>query len=178
MNMTGPQDEALVIEGASAGSYWVKVYSSRGYAASIRSGNLDLLHQPLVVGAGGATAPIDITMRDDTAEISGTIDGIASSSQESGVAGQRRVRIYCIPLGDSSGNFTEGGVHPDGSFDFPGVPPGTYRLLAFDGGTVDPTQIEYRNPEAMQAYDAKGVVVHLASSQKERVTLPMIATER
>jgi hypothetical protein len=180
-NPTGPGDESLVIEGASAGSYWVKVYSSRGYAASIRSGNLDLLHQPLVVGAGGATAPIEITMRDDTAEISGTIDGVAPPAQGGpGGTEQRRVRLYCIPLGDSSGNFTEIGVQPDGSFDHPGVPPGAYRLLAFDGATMDPTEIEYRNPEAMQAYDAKGLVVHLTSGQRERVTLstPMIATDR
>ncbi len=177
-NPTGSGDESMVIEGASAGSYWVKVYSSRGYAASIRSGNLDLLHQPLVIGAGGAAAPIEITMRDDTAEISGTIEGAASAAQGSGGTGQARVRVYCIPLGDSSGNFTEVGVQPDGSFDYPGLAPGAYRLLAFDGATVDPTQIEYRNPEAMQAYDAKGVVVHLAAGQKERVTLPIITGER
>jgi hypothetical protein len=179
-NPTGPGDEALVIEGASAGSYWVKVYSSRGYTASIRSGNLDLLHQPLVIGAGGATSPIEITMRDDGAEISGTVEGITSPAQGAGSVGtgQSRVHIYCIPLADSSGYFSEIGVQPDGSFDYPGLPPGAYRLLAFDGATMDPTQIEYRNPEAMQAYDAKGLVVHLTSGQKERVTLPMIATER
>lgn len=173
---TGPGDEALAIEGASAGSYWVKVYSSRGYAASIRSGNLDLLHQPLVVGVGGAAAPIEITMRDDGAEISGTIDGIASSTQgASSGTGQSRLHVYCFPLADSSGTFTQFGVQLDGSFDYSGLPPGAYRLLAFDGA---PSEIEYRSPEAMQAYDAKGLVVHLAGGQKERVTLPMIATER
>ena len=174
-NPTGPGDESLVIEGASAGSYWVKVYSSRGYAASIRSGNLDLQHQPLVVGAGGATAPIEITMRDDTAEISGTIEGVASPAEGSGGIGPSHVHVYCIPLADSSGYFTEVRVQPDGSFDHPGLPPGTYRLLAFDRA---PTEFEYRNPEAMQAYDAKGLLVHLAGGQKERVTLPMIAAER
>jgi hypothetical protein len=177
-NPNGPGDESMVIEGASAGSYWVKVYSSRGYAASIRSGNLDLLHQPLVIGAGGGASPIEITMRDDTAEISGTIEGAATATPGSGGTGQNRLHVYCIPLGDSSGNFTEAGVQPDGSFDYPGLPPGAYRLLAVDGATVDPTQIEYRNPEAMQAYDAKGVVVHLAAGQKERVTLAIITGER
>ena len=62
-------DDALVIEGAPAGSYWARVNSSRGYPASIRSGNLDLQHQPLVVGAGGTASPIEITMRDDGAEV-------------------------------------------------------------------------------------------------------------
>jgi hypothetical protein len=175
-NPTRPGDESMVIEGASAGSYWVKVYSSRGYAASIRSGNLDLLHQPLVVGVGGTAAPIEITMRDDTAEISGTVDGVTSPAENPGGAAQNRAHVYCIPLADSSGYFTEIGVQPGGSFEFAGLPPGTYRLLAFDGA---PMEFEYRNPEAMQAYDAKGMVVHLAGGQKERVTLPtpMIATQ-
>jgi hypothetical protein len=176
-NPTGPGDESLVIEGASAGSYWVKVYSSRGYAASIRSGNIDLQHQPLVVGAGGATSPIEITMRDDTAEISGTVEGVTSPAQGPGSIGvwQSRVHVYCIPLADSSGQFTAVGVQMDGSFDFAGLAPGAYRLLAFNGA---PTEIEYRNPEAMQAYDSKGLVIRVAGGQKERVTLPMIAAER
>src|ERR1700692_4754945 len=44
---TGAVDDALVFEGAPAGSYWVRVNSTHGYAASIRFGNLDLQHQPL-----------------------------------------------------------------------------------------------------------------------------------
>ncbi len=78
---TRPGDEALVIEGAPAGSYWVRINSSRGYPASIRSGNRDLQQQPLVVGAGGAASPIEITMRDVTAEISGTVAGVTPPAE-------------------------------------------------------------------------------------------------
>jgi hypothetical protein len=172
-NPTGPSDEALVIEGAPAGSYWVRVYSSRGYPASIRSGNLDLQHQPLVVGVGGAASPIEITMRDDMAGISGTVEGITppqGSGSAPGDARQSRVHVYCIPLGDSSGQFTDVWVHPDGSFESTELPPGAYRLLAFDGVQ---SEIEYRNAQAMQAYDAKGPVVRVAGGQKERVTLQL-----
>lgn len=184
-NPTGPGDDALVIEGAAAGKYWVRVRSSRGYPASIRSGNLDLQHQPLVVGVGGAASPIEITMRDDTAEISGRIEGIAPAPQQGpggaggglnggpGGSGQRRMHVYCIPLADSSGQFTELWAHSDGTFDSPEVAPGAYRVLAFDQAQ---TEIEYRNPEAMQTYDSKGSVVHLTGGQKERVTLQLIAT--
>jgi hypothetical protein len=175
-NPTGPSDEALVIEGASAGSYWVRVYSSRGYPASIRSGNLDLQHQPLPVGVGGAASPIEITMRDDMAEISGTVEGITPPLPGFGSAHvdarQSRVHVYCIPLADSSGQFTDVWVHPDGSFESTELAPGAYRVLAFDGVQ---TEIEYRNPQAMQAYDAKGPVVRVAGGQKERVTLQLIS---
>jgi len=181
-----PEDEslanALAIEGAAAGRYWVHVHSSRGYPASIRSGNLDLSHQPLVVGAAGAAAPIEITMRDDTAEISGTVEGVKASSQAIGIGDeaaapspndQASAHIYCIPLPDSPGQFSEMGVEPDGSFTLPGLAPGAYRLLAFDR---EQHQLEYQDPEAMRAYDAKGPVVRVSGGQKERVTLQLIST--
>ena len=183
-------DEALVIEGAPAGSYWVRVNSSRGYPASIRSGNLDLLHQPLVVGAGGTASPIEITMRDDTAEISGTVEGITPPAQgpvnaggASGDArgwtsyaplgGQAAAHIYCIPLADSSGQPTEIWVSPDGSFVSQGLAPGAYRLLAFDR---EQHELEYRNPEALRTYDSKGPVVRVVGGQKEHVQLQLIST--
>ena len=171
----GSQDDALVIEGALPGSYWVRVHSSRGYAASIRSGNLDLLHRPLVVASSGGAAPIEITMRDDTAEISGTVEGITSSQAPGSPAsdpGSNRAHIYCVPLPDSSGRYTEGWVHSDGKFDLVGLPPGSYRVLAF---ADNPPEFEYRNPEAMQAYESKGVVVRVSGGQKERVQLKLVS---
>ncbi len=180
---TGPQDEALVLEGAQAGKYWVRVMSSRGYPASIRSGNLDLQHQPLNVGAGGSASPIEITMRDDTGEISGTVQGITqprpggpgapSGPGNPNSSGPSRVHVYCIPVGDSPGQFTEVWVHSDGSFDYQGLAPGSYRVVAFDRVQTD---IEYRNPEAMLAFDGKGSVVRITSGQKENVTVSLIAT--
>jgi hypothetical protein len=161
------------------------VQSSRGYPASIRSGNLDLQHQPLVVGVGGAASPIEITMRDDTAQISGRIEGIPSAPQQGpggagggpsggpGGPGQSRMHVYCVPLADSSGQFTELSAHADGTFDSSQLPPGAYRVLAFDQAQ---TEIEYRNPEVMQAYDSKGSVVRLTGGQKERVTVQLIST--
>jgi len=185
-NPTGAADDTLAIEGAPAGTYWVRVHSTRGYSASIRSGNLDLQHQPLVVGAGGGASPIEITMRDDTAEISGTVAGLPSAaaalgqagggrgfSSYSSIGGQAGVLIYCIPVAGSSGQFAQISVSPDGSFTSSGLAPGAYRLLAFDRERQD---LEYRNPEIMQAYDSRGPVVRLLAGQKERVQLQLIST--
>lgn len=182
-------DEALVIENARPGRYWVRVMSTRGYAASVRSGNVDLQHQPLVVGAGGATSPIEIIMRDDTAQVDGTVEGITqpapaplSSSSQAGVAGSfigiqtapvAPAHVYCVPLADSGGQFTEVWVSPDGSFASPPLAPGAYRLLAFDRAQ---SALEYRNPEAMQIYDTKGHVVRLVGGQKEHVRLQLVST--
>jgi putative hemolysin len=82
-------------------------------------------------------------------------------------------RVYCIPLADSGGQFTEVWVSPDGSFSSPPLPPGAYRVLAFDRPQPE---LEYRNPEAMQSYEAKGPVVRLVSGQTEHVRLQLIST--
>ncbi len=190
----GSADDALEVPGVAAGSYWVRVQSSRGYVASIRSGNLDLEHQPIYVGVGGAPSPIEITMRDDTAEISGTVEGVTAAGGSGGngfgtasstafatsfggvsyPATGAGAHLYCIPVADSGGQLTEAWIGPEGNFDAQGLAPGAYRLLAFD--RVQP-ELEFRNPESMRAYDAKGPVVRVAGGQKEHVTLQVIATD-
>jgi hypothetical protein len=168
------EDDSLVIEGAQPGVYWVRADTSRGYVGSISSGTIDLHHHPLIVGPGGSSAPIEITMRDDTAEIDGTIEGAAASSTGSAspAAGGSSARLYCIPLSDSSGEYKELWVQPDGKFGPQQIAPGTYRVLAFDRPQPD---LEYRNPEAMKAYDAKGQSVRLIAGQKEHLHLPLVS---
>jgi hypothetical protein len=60
----------------------------------------------------------------------------------------------------------------DGNFNSPELPPGGYRVLAFK----QPNQeLEYRNPEAMRAYESEGVLVRLAPAGKETVRLHLIS---
>lgn len=182
----GPEDDALVIDNVLPGRYWVRVQTARGYVASVRSGTTDLQREPLVVGAGDAASPIEITMLDDTAIIDGTVDGIIpppnpSPEPQPGLetaapvapTGPPPAHIYCIPLPDSSGEATQIGVAPDGSFTSQPLAPGTYRLLAFDR---EQTQLEYRNPEVMKTYAGMGPTVRVTGGQKEHVTLHLIMT--
>jgi hypothetical protein len=182
---TAPDD--IVIDNVMPGRYWVRISTSRGYAASIRSGNLDLAQRPLIVGAGGAASPIEIVMRDDVAEIEGTVEGLAAPAPidastrttdvvevfEGPAPSEPLPHVYCIPLPDSSGIFAEAAVAQDGKFTFSSLAPGAYRLLAFERQQPD---LEYTNPEAMRAYDAKGPVIRVSARQKERTRLQLIST--
>ena len=173
-----PEDDSLAIEGIQPGRYWVRADSSRGFAASITSGTTDLQHQPLVVGLGGSSAPIEITMRDAAAEIDGTIEGVATrfngtGGPEASWTETSSAHVYCVPLPDSSGEFKEVLVPANGKFGPQPLPPGTYRVLAFDHPQPE---LEYRNPEAMRAYDAKGQLVRLVAGQKEHLQLQLITT--
>ena len=179
---SAPDDDSIVLDDVHPGRYWVRVTSSRGFAASITSGGVDLLHHPQVVGQGASPPPIEVTMRDDGAQIDGTVDGVATAplgtggatSPLSSVLPRTSPYVYCVPLPNSTGQFREIWVSPEGKFSSMQLAPGAYRLLAFDRPHSD---LEYRNSEAMRAYDLLGTVVRLASGQKEHLQLHLISTE-
>jgi hypothetical protein len=179
---TAPDDDSLIIEGVQPGRYWVRVDTSRGYAAAITSGTTDLQHQLLTVGPGGSSPPIEITMRDDTAELDGVIEGAPAQSEGAPVLATRTglisadgsfAHVYFVPLPDSGGQFKDIWVSADGKFAEPQMPPGTYRVLAFDRPQ---RELEYRDAEAMRAYEAKGLLVRLVAGQKEHLQLSLISS--
>jgi hypothetical protein len=177
----GPNDKSLVIDNVAPGRYWVRVNSSRGYAASVSSSGVDLLREPLVVGPGGSAAPIEITMRDDMASFDGIVEGanpqIASLDSAGAVAPTSQYSgpfayVYCIPQADSPGQFTTAWVSPDGKINSQQMVPGVYRILAFKHPQND---LEYRNAEAMRAYESKGQLVRLIGGQTEHLQLQLVS---
>jgi hypothetical protein len=155
----GTQDHALVIPNVQPGRYRVHVQTGVGFAASIGSGGTDLLRQPLVIGLGGLSSPIEITLRDDGAEVDGKIEEATES------------HVYFLPLGDGSAEFREANSTLDGSFAITQLPPGTYRVLAFDSPQND---LAYADAEAMRRLESKGQVIHLDPGQKEHLRLKII----
>jgi hypothetical protein len=181
----GRDGDSLVIENLRPGTYWLNARSGDGYVASATLGGLDLLHHPFAVSAGAAI-PIEITVRDDFAEIDGSVAGVKTQSQPSSASVQGTVfagsssfpfasgapaYIYCVPLSDSSGHFVQIGVDSEGQFNFSKMAPGGYRIMAFSKPQLN---LPYRDTEAMKAYEAKGQVVHLSPGQKTTIELQLI----
>jgi hypothetical protein len=166
---TGPNDNSLVIDNVPPGRYWLRLSTSRGYIAAATMGGVDLLHQPLVVGSG-STLPIEVKLRDDSAEIDGTVTTLAAQAAESeGTASAPQAWVYCVPTPESPGQFQQLGVSSDGKFTAT-MAPGDYRVLAF---TAMPPNLPYRDAEAMRPYESKGPVVHLAPGQKVSVQVAL-----
>jgi len=172
---TGPNDDSFVLQNVAPGRYWLRLHSSRGYVAAATMGGVDVLHQPLIVSPGSST-PIEVTMRDDMAELDGTVAGITqptvSGSKMSHLMPQPQAWIYCVPLPDSTGQFQQLWVSPDGKINSWQMTPGAYRVLAFANQQPN---LPFRDPEAMRAYESKGQVVHLAAGQKTSVQLQLIS---
>lgn len=169
---TGDNDNSLILENLVPGHYyWLRIDTGRGYVASARLGDVDLFHQPLTV-AGGSSTPVEIEMRDDTAEIEVTVSGLESPSTESGSpAASPRAFVYCVPEPDSPGQFRRLDSSESGKFGSTAMAPGAYRVLAF----ASPQEhLPYRDAEAMKAYDTKGPVVRLTAGEKASVQVSLI----
>ena len=168
----GAGDDSLLVDNAPPGRYWVRIRSTRGYASSVTSAGIDLRHEPLVVPSSG---PIEITMRDDWAEVDGTVEGIramlgAASANPSGFFSPE---VYFVPQPDNTGEFRDARVAPDGKINSAQVPPGLYRVLAFDRPQAD---LAYHDPEVMRAYEAEGQLIRLAPGPNEPLRLQVIAS--
>ena len=157
--VSGTQEHTLLLQDVAPGRYRVRVQSGVGYAASIVYGGTDLSRQPLVVGLGGSSAPIEVTLRDDGAEVDGKVEEGTPCC------------VYFLPVGEGSGQFREVGSTPDGAFGVNQLPPGTYRVLAFDRQQED---FAYNDVEAMRKLESKGEVIHVEAGQKEHLRLKVI----
>jgi hypothetical protein len=157
-----PNDTSIAIDNVLPGRYWLRLNTGRGYVASATMGGIDLLHQPFEVGSG-SSIPIEITLRDDSATLQGTVANASPSTF-----------VYCVPVGDSPGQFHEGSTAADGKFNFPPLAPGTYRVMAFASQKHD---LPYRDADAMRAYDSKGQVIQLSAGQSASIQLQVIPDE-
>ena len=162
-----PAAEGLVIEGVPAGAYRVTTQMpGGGYVAAIRCGEQDLLESALVIGGGASVPPVEVTLRNDGAEIDGSIVGMANREGANG--GPTAVGyVYIVPA--------RGGrevmplvTQPNGDFGIQQLAPGTYRVLAFDRPRND---LEFSDEEAMRKFDAQVVTVLPGQKEKVRVSL-------
>lgn len=166
-------ERALVIQNVRPGRYRVRVESGVGFAASVLSGGSDLLHEPLVVSMGGSNSPIQVTLRDDGAEVTGEVEGAMKTDRDPYQADESRPQyhLYFLPLG-GSGQFREALTGTGVTFTQEQLPPGTYRVLAFDSPRED---LAYPTQEALGKLESKGQVIRVVSGQKEKVRLKIIS---
>lgn len=152
-NAPGPQ----IFEGVAPGNYKVSAQAfGPGCVTSIMSGAVDLTREDLHVAVGSDTQPIQITLSEDCATLSGSVAG--QSSDASGF-------IVVVP---DSQTFTPMVLPIQAkSFSFSNLRPGSYRLYAF----TDVSDLEYANPEALR--DFTGEQLELSAGQKAEVELQL-----
>jgi hypothetical protein len=162
------------MENVSPGRYWVEASPYEGYVSSITSGGVDLAREPLVVGAGSSTAPIEVTLRDDTATITAQLStGSINVQTTATVSGERQqIYVYAIPLFASAGPIRMSGIQGSGQVTLGGLAPGSYRVVAFDA----PQEIDFHTPEGLAKYSGQGQTTTVDAGGSANVQLDLIHT--
>ena len=159
-------DSGTVIRGVEPGTYDVETNpNGAAYVASIASGGVDLLHQPLVIAEGAEPQPIEVVLRDDGASLSGSVQF---------PDGTQTAQVLMIAEGTGSDAPRSIFVDRTGNFRAQELAPGTYDILAFD--RLD--GIEYGNREALNAYLGQATHVTLSADQQAKVTVGVIRTQQ
>lgn len=172
--MEGTREHALVIPNVRPGRYHVHAESGVGYVASILSGGTDLLRETLEVGMGGSSSPIELTLRDDGAEVTCTVENPTNPNRARDQSDEARSEsyVYFLPLAGSSGQFRESTSALDGTFSEEQLPPGVYLVVAFERQHDD---LASTTPETLRKLEPLGQVIHFNAGQKERLRLKLIA---
>jgi hypothetical protein len=174
-----PGDDSAQIMDVPPGTYRVRsACQPWGYVAAVSSGGRDLLQQPLVVAPGAAVPTLEVSIRDDGAELQGQIDDWSPqnfqprpsffTSFRNGPAGPT---VLLVSTSEGGAKFCQSWIDQNGQFHFPQVPPGDYRALAFEHF---PVSLDYENSEALQQYGSKAQELHLIAGQKEHVRLALV----
>jgi hypothetical protein len=114
-----------------------------------------------VTWGSGASAPIVVTISNKTGGLQGTtrLRGIAATAW-----------LYAIPTGPSAVPFYTGHSNTNSSFDFPSLPPGAYRVVAFE----DRYWTNYSDPESLRPYARYVHDVIITAGEKVTVNLDAV----
>ena len=169
----GASDSSLFeLENAMPGRYWVEASPFEGYVSSITSRGVDLAREPLVIGAGNATAPIEITLRNNAGSIQGQINPSTTTASSSQLGQTSSAYIYAIPLFPSASRVPETRVQGSGQFTIGNLAPGSYHVIAVDQREeIDPT-----DTQSLEKYTGKGQTVTVEANGTANVQLDVIST--
>jgi hypothetical protein len=146
------------------------------YVASALCGNVDLTHEPLVMGADAGSCTVRMVYRDDSASLRWL-----ASPAEDGNSNSNEVSVIAIPLDNLAQPEMNTSVIVDhklssdspaeGSFE--GLSPGRYLVMAL----AQRRELPYRDYEAVQRYMSLGQEITLTRGGKSEVQLKIVTGE-
>ena len=143
-------------EGIAPGTYEVEATANgKGYVASLRCGDVDLLRDELTIAAGAAVPPIEVKLRDDGAELNveATEDGRPTTGGLAVVYSEEYPKKAFV-TGVNGGKASMGNLRP-----------GAYKVVVLKGLQ----EVEYRDSAFMEKYLAQAKEVNLRPGEKLRV---------
>jgi hypothetical protein len=158
------QNTVLAVRNITPGKYSFELSANPPwYVQSARCGTTDVLREDLAFPPGRRPEPLEVVLRDDGARLSGSV-----LSDHQPAAGA----VLLIPDQGSLNQTRLFQSSHAGQYQFDSLPPGDYRLLAFD--TVE--GLEFRNPEALASYLSRAARVTLSPNEQASVSVELIQT--
>jgi Carboxypeptidase regulatory-like domain len=152
------------IPNVQPGVYEVEINTASPWRVkSANCGGVDLLNGDLTVMDGAQPPPIEVTLSDDAATVGG---GVAEA--EDGPA----TVLLVQPRG--SHNTIKMLTTSQGKFQFGGIAPGDYAIMAFGGVT----KLEYANPEVLNPYLSSAVHLRVQPHGTISVNLNLFQVHR
>lgn len=164
----GPPYGSLMTTEMQPGTYWVhaNIGPRTLCEASFTAGGARLAREPLVLGVGGTTAPLILTLRDDCATLALSLPG--SVGLTPGI--ERAYTVYVVPDFDSTEDVVPQTLRPStgGRISLTGLTPGDYHVYAFD----HPVALEYRNSTVLAALPGQPVSLSPGAETDLTVEVP------
>ena len=154
------KDQLARIDDIPPGTYSVEAQLHHpGYLAALRCGTLDLLREDLLIAPGSTPPPIEVTIRDDPAQLQVTLID-AAQSPNAGIILYSEDSPRFSFLMNPTGN---------GQFQLGNLPLGRYAIVALPNAS----ELEFREPTVMRPYLTHATTITLSpySNSTARVEL-------
>jgi hypothetical protein len=144
------------------GAYWADVQlAEQGLCeGSFTAGGANLAREPVAIGLSGSTAPMELTLRDDCAQLN-----LSLPEDVAGMAAgeERYYTAWVVPDFDFTRELYPVVLRPTsgGTVLLNNMTPGNYHVYTFAG----PVRLEYRNRTALAALPDAGQAVTLSPSE-------------
>jgi hypothetical protein len=165
-------ESGITLKNVAAGTYWMQISAINCYPASAAWGGGDVLHRPITIGISGGGSPIEVTLRNDGAEVMGKVEFAERAALQKSYEAAPILPpafVYFLPVSENAGQLRQTQAW-NGIIDERQIAPGAYRILVFEH---ENTEIGNGNPELLRKYDSKGVAVELSASQTLRLSSPL-----
>jgi hypothetical protein len=165
---SGSSEGALDANYVPPGSYWVHTYIDRGLCEqSFTAGGANLAREPLVVGPAGVSTPMELTLRDDcaqlTLEMPENLAGLATGVEPF-------YTVYVVPDFDFTSDVRPAVLRPsvNTSFTVNDLTPGSYHVYTLAGDA----RLEYRNPAVLASLTGQAVTLAAGATETLVVEAP------
>ena len=149
----------LSLHGVAPGKYRVRAMPTMGgYVQSVRSGNLDLLREELIVPEDGTVAPIEVVLRDDTGALN-----VVVRTRKPG----EKASILVVPEDVLFPNIAS---TMGTGLSFSQFTPGNYKVFAFDSLEG----IDYYDTQTLAEYASQAARVTVAANGNASVVVDVI----